>query len=174
MLETLSCTTKSGITDAAVGDQLSFVCSPSFSNDNICAGIKSNATTGIYGAYSMCTGAQQLAFVYNTYYNAQSSSNKATACNFGGNATTQNAEKPSGTCAALISQAGAAGTGTVTTVPTSGSTGSGTSGSASTSSSKAAAAGTFVPGLGSGWSTLAGLLVYVAGAAAIGASMVWL
>lgn len=175
MLEGLSCTTKAGITDAAVGELLNYICSPDVEDGkDLCGGIASNATTGVYGAYSMCTGAQKLAFVINNYYNAQSTANKATACDFNGNATIHTSQKPSGTCGALISQAGSAGTGTVTTVPTSASSGTSSAGSASSSTSKAAAAGNFVPGLGSGWSTLVGLAVYTFGAFAIGASMVWL
>lgn len=175
MLQSLTCTTKSGISADAVGSLLNEVCgSLSSAVPGVCDGISTNATTGKYGAYSMCTGAQQLAFAFNTYYNGVSSSEKSTACDFGGNATTQSSTKASGTCATLLSQAGTAGTGSVSSSPTSGGGSSGTSGSASTSSSKGAASGNFVPGLGSGWSTFVAFAVYVSGAAAVGASMVLL
>lgn len=172
-MESLTCTPKAGISDLAVGELLGTVCGLSTSSLDVCAGITANATTGTYGAYSMCNGTQQLAFAMNTYYNGQSSANKATACDFSGNGTTQASQKASGTCVSLLAQAGTAGTGSVSSSPTSGGS-SGTSGGASTSTSKGAAAGNFVPGLGSGWSTIMGFAVYVSGAAAIGASMVWL
>jgi len=176
MLESLTCTTKPGISDDAVGSLLDFICGSGGSAvKDVCAGIAANATTGAYGAYSMCNGTQQLAFAFNTYYNGVSSANKASACDFNGNATTQASTKATGSCVALLSQAGTAGTGAVSSNPTAGGGGSsGTGSSASTSTSKGSAAGTFVPGLGSGWSTLMAFAAYVSGAAAIGASMVWL
>jgi len=179
MLQSLTCTTKPGISNDAVGSLLDFICgSGGDAVKDVCGGIAANATTGTYGAYSMCNGTQQLAFAFNTYYNGVSSANKATACDFGGNATVVSSTKASGTCVSLLAQAGTAGTGAVSSSPTSGGgSGSGSSGSgssASASHSKGAAAGTFVPGLGAGWSTLMAFTVYVSGAAAIGASMLWL
>lgn len=177
MMESLSCTAKSGISDEAVGEILGEICAPNFSTGDVCDGISTNATTGKYGAYSMCNGTQQLAFAFNTYYNAQTGSNKDTACDFSGNATTQAAAKATGDCSSLLSEAGPDGTGNVSSSPTAGSgssSASGTAGSASSSHSKGAASGTFVPGLGAGWTTLIAMVVYLAGAGAVGVGMVWL
>lgn len=123
----------------------------------------------------MCTGEQQLAFVYNAYFNTQTGSNKNTACDFAGNATTKTPSKATGTCGTLLSQAGVNGTGSVSSSPTAGGgSGSAASGSASSSHSKGAASSNFVPGLGNGWSTFISLAVYISGAAAVGMGMVWM
>ncbi|RMZ89780.1 hypothetical protein DV736_g2989, partial [Chaetothyriales sp. CBS 134916] len=95
-----------------VGDLFGIVCGL---GKDVCAGITANATTGDYGAYGMCNSNQQLGWALNAYYDQQSASgNAASACDFSGSATTQSPTKPTGTCAALISQAGNNGQGTVT------------------------------------------------------------
>lgn len=174
MLDSLTCTAKPGMSDEAAGELLNTVCTA-----ELCEGIASNATTGKYGAYSMCNATQQIAFVFNAYYNSQSSANKGTACDFSGNATTQTAAKATGDCSSLLAQAGTAGTGSVSSSPTSGGSSasggsSSSSGSASSKSSKGAAAGTFVPGIGAGWTTFIAMLVYLGGAGAVGVGMIWL
>ena len=72
----------------------------------------------------------------NKYYNSKSKA--AGACSFGGAATIQSAQNPSGTCSQLLSEAGAAGTGVVTS--TNGIV-SGGSGAPGASGSKSAASG---------------------------------
>lgn len=174
-MSSLFCTVKSSTSDAAVGELLNEVCSPSFSSDNVCAGIATDATTGEYGSYSMCTGQQQLAFAVNAFYLSQTSAaQKAQACDFAGNATTQTPTKATGDCVSLLAEAGTAGVGSVTPNPTAGSGSSGTAGSASGSGSKGAASGNFVPGLGSGWPTFISVAVYISGAAAVGMGMIWI
>jgi hypothetical protein len=177
MMTSLSCTVKSGISDAAVGSLLGEICDPTGvfvkNTPNVCAGINHDASTGDYGSYSMCLGSQQLAFAMNTYFLNQDSANQASACDFSGNATTQSPSSATGDCVSLLKAAGTAGTGTVSSNPTAGAGSTGTSGS-SASSSKSAATGNFVPGLGAGWSTFIPMVVYISGAAAVGMGMVWM
>jgi hypothetical protein len=129
MISSLTCVVSSNVASTDYGTLFGNVCGISS-----CAGIDSNATTGNYGAYSMCTAEQQLSYVLDQYYQEQvSKGNGASACAFSGSATTQSSAQPTGTCASLINQAGKGGTGTVTAA-----VGTGT-GSAASSSSKGAA-----------------------------------
>lgn len=85
----------------------------------VCAGITKNASTGEYGAYSVCNAKQQLSFVFNAYFQQQKAKGRAvSACSFGGAAATKTAKKPSSTCASLLQQAGVSGTGKVPASPT--------------------------------------------------------
>lgn len=112
MFNSLSCTVKGSVDTDDYEDLFGTVCGYGDS----CAGINKNATTGKYGAYSMCNSTEQLAFAFNQYYLAQDKSNDA--CDFNGAAQVQNAKSASGTCSSLMAQAGTAGTGTVTASPT--------------------------------------------------------
>ncbi|KAJ6100422.1 hypothetical protein N7499_000052 [Penicillium canescens] len=97
-----------------------------------CGGVDRNATTGVYGAYSMCTPKQQLAFALNKYYVEQDRS--ASACSFAGSATTKATTSATGTCSAQMKEAGTAGTGTVTTEATATADSSSSSGTSTSSS----------------------------------------
>ncbi|TGO12076.1 hypothetical protein BTUL_0095g00340 [Botrytis tulipae] len=166
MVQSLSCVANSGISGNSSADLFDYVCGL---DSAACDGISKNATTGTYGAYSMCTSAQQLSFVFDQYY--QHNNKAATACDFSGNAKTQTGAKSS-TCSSLISQAGTAGTGTVTSAPTgtgSSSSSSGTSGT-STSTKKSAAGATIVPRFDLGLLQL-GAYIVVAGMAGAGMIM---
>jgi hypothetical protein len=167
MVNSLSCVAKTGISGAAIADLFNYICG---NDNNACIGINSNATTGTYGAYSMCDAYQQLSFAMNSYYNDNKKA--ATACDFNGNATTQAASTAS-SCSSVISAAGSAGTGSVTAVPTGAGSGSGSStGSGSSqSSSKSAAGGMTIPQFDIG---LLHLGVYVVAAMMTGAGMVLL
>ncbi|ETI29502.1 hypothetical protein G647_01955 [Cladophialophora carrionii CBS 160.54] len=129
-----------------VGELFGVVCGLA---DGVCDGITANATTGDYGAYGMCNPEQQLGWALNTYYEQQAAQgNGASACDFGGSATTASPTAPTGNCASLISQAGSAGTGTVTSAP-SGTGGSGSgSGSGSASGSGSGSSGSSSPNAG--------------------------
>ncbi|CDM29952.1 CAZyme family GH72 and CBM43 [Penicillium roqueforti] len=102
-----------------------------------CSGLTANATTGEYGAYSMCSTKQQLAFALNKYYVEQDRA--ADACSFSGSATVKASTKATGTCSTQIKEAGTAGTGTVTTENTATADSSSASSTASSSTSSSGA-----------------------------------
>lgn len=163
MLASLSCVAKPGIDGSAIEELFNYICSSDF---NACSGIARNATTGIYGAYSMCTSYQQLSFAMNAYF--MDNKKASSACDFSGNATTQAASTAS-SCSSILSAAGTAGTGSVTVVPTG--AGSTTGSSSAQSSSKSSAAAMAIPQFDMG---LLQLGVYVVAAALAGAGMVLL
>lgn len=118
MMDTLSCTVADNVDTEDYGKLFGEVCGY---GDDICAGIAANATTGNYGAYSICNAREQLSFVFNRYYLKQNK--KADACKFDGAAKTVSAKSPAGTCKSLVDGAGDNGQNTP-----SGSTGGGKGG----------------------------------------------
>jgi 1,3-beta-glucanosyltransferase GAS1 len=125
VLPSLQCIAKPNLPATNISSLFGLICGTLHQD---CSGINANGTyPGQYGAYSPCNATVKLSWLMNEYYISQ---NKAAgACNFGGQAATQSAQTPSGTCAQLLNEAGTAGTGTV---------GSGNGGS---SGSKSAASG---------------------------------
>ncbi|RWA03824.1 hypothetical protein EKO27_g11282 [Xylaria grammica] len=105
----VSCTIDSD-DSSSYGAEFDFICGEE--DGKYCVGIAHNASTGNYGAYSGCSPKQQLAWVANQYYEAQDSSNKASACDFDGLAKTQ-AAATSGSCSSLLEAAGTDGSGSV-------------------------------------------------------------
>jgi hypothetical protein len=136
MQASLSCVRSSSLDSSDYGDIFNFICGSSPSS---CAGINANATTGVYGAYSMCDDGAKLDYVLDTYYNSQKKA--STACDFKGQAQVVSA-KPVATCSAALASASninkqaATATGPVNAGATGGSS---TSGDSSTSSSAAVA-----------------------------------
>lgn len=129
MEESLECTAKDSMADKQVGKVFGTVC-----GYGVCDGVGGNATTGNYGAYSVCSPKQQLAYAMNQYYLQQKKKGSAqSACDFNGAASTKKSSAPSGTCSALLKEAGAAGTGTVTSSPTGNANQVSSTGSASSS-----------------------------------------
>lgn len=116
MYNSLQCSIKSTVDPKMYGSIFGTVCG--LGGGSACAGIKADPLSGTYGAYSMCNSTEMLSFVLDQYYKGQQS--KADACNFQGAATLKQSVTPASSCAALMSQAGAAGTGTVTANPISG------------------------------------------------------
>ena len=150
MYQSLGCVVTSDTSTDDYGTLFGTVCG----YGDACDGIAANGSTGTYGAYGMCNSTEQLAYAFNAYYAAQSSS--ASACAFSGAAATKAPQTAGGSCSSLLAEAGTAGTGTVTSQPTgtgagSGSgSGSGASGSSSAASSSGAGNMNTVPGAESG------------------------
>ena len=140
MEKALTCNVAKSVDDKDIADLFGTVCGLS---KNACAGIQADASKGIYGAYGMCNGREQLGWALNAYYSEQLSGSNggASACDFSGSATLQSAVTPTGQCSSLIKQAGGQGTGTVTAVPTGGSSGSGGSGASGSSGSGSSGSG---------------------------------
>ena len=114
MEASLSCTLKPSVPDTKLNTLFGIVC-----GYGVCSGIENNATSGYYGAYSVCSPRQQLSHVFNRYYNEQiTKGHGASACNFGGAASTKPSSKPTGTCSTLLKEAGVNGTGHVSSSPT--------------------------------------------------------
>ena len=163
MVSSAACTVSNNVSPEDYGKLFGQICGL---NINACAGIRDNATSATYGAYSMCNAKDQLTFALNQYYQLSSGSNKADACKFGGSATLKSVTSATGTCTALLQQAGAAGTGTVTSRP------SGAGGSAGASSTGKSDAGlTMAPSFNFGFFHIG---AYLVGAALSGAAMILL
>ena len=156
MMASLSCVVKPATPVDDYGTLFNQVCGY---GSSICGGIDADASSGTYGAYSVCNSTEQLSFAFNQYFLSQ---NKAgSACNFNGAAQTQAPTSATGTCGSLLSQAGTAGTGSVTSSPT-------VSGGSS-SSHKSAAGAVNIPRFDFGILTLG---LYVSLAAMVGAGMI--
>ncbi len=164
MAQNLTCIAKSDLTNDSIKTQFAFVCDPA--NGNNCDAVNKNATSGVYGAYSMCSPLQRLSKAFDTYYNYQvtHNSNNNSPCDFKGAASKQS-PKVSSQCQAVISQAGPAGTGVISSAPT------GTVSASSTSTSKGAAGSVAIPGFDF---ALLYLAACVTVAALIGSGMVLL
>jgi hypothetical protein len=104
---TLTCIAKSGINSTQIGSLFGTVCGL---NPAACSDVARNASTGNYGAFSMCNSTEQLNIVLNQYYINQKSA--ASACDFSGQAQIVKAAGAASSCAAVVSSAtAAAGTG---------------------------------------------------------------
>ena len=161
MYQSLGCVVTSGTSTNDYTDLFSTVCG----YGKACDGIAANGTTGTYGAYGMCNSTEQLAYAFNAYYVAQSSS--ASACAFSGAAATKAPQTAGGSCSSLLAEAGTAGTGTVTSQPTGTGAGSGSGSASGTSKSSASgskAAGNMntVPGAETGLLPMAIIVVLAA------------
>ncbi|OXV11227.1 hypothetical protein Egran_01010 [Elaphomyces granulatus] len=127
MVSSLTCVVQASVSSKQLAQLFNQVC-----GYGVCNGITANATTGVYGAYSMCADMDKLSFAMDQYFQAQiAKGNGASACDFGGSASTQATSSPSGTCSVLLGQAGSQGTGSVAANPTA--TGSSPSGGSSSS-----------------------------------------
>lgn len=93
MTKSRRCGKASSLQPEGYGEIFGFICG---AKPSICAGIRGNATAGIYGAYSMCSDADKLEYVLDAYYQDQDSA--MSACDFGGNATTKTPAQTESTC----------------------------------------------------------------------------
>lgn len=142
MMDSLTCTVKDTVSDKDVGKLFGTVCGL---GGSVCDGIASNATTGKYGAYSMCSAKEKLSFIVDVYYRQQADQgNGNNACDFDGAASTKAAGNTDGSCSTLLKEA-ASGTGTVTASPTNGG-GSGAASTGGSSTSTGAARPMSAPG----------------------------
>jgi hypothetical protein len=156
MVSSLACIANTGLSGNETATLFSTVCGL---DSSACDGITANATTGTYGAYSMCDAYSQLSFAMNQYYLKQGK--LATACDFDSNAKVQSTSVSS-SCKSVISAAGSAGTGTVP---------SGTASPTKSATKSSAAGSVIVPAFDTG---LLHLSLYVLVAGAAGAGMVLL
>ncbi|RAL13743.1 uncharacterized protein BO97DRAFT_476910 [Aspergillus homomorphus CBS 101889] len=116
MEKSLSCVVKDSVSSKKYSDVFDYICG--LKDGKYCAGQTSNSTSGVYGAYSVCSTKQQLNFVMNQYFSAEGA--QASACDFSGKGTTTSSTAPSGTCSSLLKEAGTGGLGQVTSSPTGG------------------------------------------------------
>lgn len=124
MYDTLECVPVDNISSKLYQKTFSYL-----GGEGVIDGVTGNATTGQYGAYSMCNSDQRLAFAMNRYYLTKGQKS-AKACNFNGAATLKSSTSASGSCATQMSSIGAAGTNSVA----GGSLAASTSGAASSTS----------------------------------------
>ena len=144
MYSNLTCVAKSDLSDSKIQSQFGFICDPSLGNN--CGGVTANASTGAYGTWSMCNATQRLSWAFNEYYLNQTATNTKNTdpCDFSGTAQ-KVSPKPANSCKSVLSQAGAAATGSITNAPTPTGGSGGSGGSGSSSSSKGAAGVVGVP-----------------------------
>lgn len=132
MYNSLSCVASSDIDSDAYGDLYGYICGE---DDTYCAGVLTNATSGVYGAYSMCNSTQMLGYILDQYYKGQDSASDA--CDFSGSAVTQAAATAT-SCKSMLASASSENAVAATATAGSSSTGS-SSGSSSSSSSSSIA-----------------------------------
>ncbi|KAM5356518.1 hypothetical protein ACJ41O_003164 [Fusarium nematophilum] len=99
MVKSRECVPAKGLKEKDFGSIFGYICGE---DPEICTAINGNASTGVYGAYSMCSDSAKLAYVLDAYYQSQNSA--ADACDFEGDATTQKAASNS-TCSDSLAAA---------------------------------------------------------------------
>ncbi|KAI7976421.1 hypothetical protein EIK77_000878 [Talaromyces pinophilus] len=130
MAKSLTCVVSDSVSSSDYGDLFDLIYG--FGVSDYVSGIQTNATSGVYGAYSMCALKDQLSWALNAYYSVQSAKgNGANACDFSSSATTQAATTSGSACSTKLAAVGTAGTGTAS--------GAGATGTGSSSSSSGAA-----------------------------------
>ncbi|KAL8376878.1 hypothetical protein RB595_007825 [Gaeumannomyces hyphopodioides] len=103
MVKAATCAPSSSVSSKQYGEIFGYICAQS---GNPCGGINGNATTGIYGPYSMCDDKAKLTHVLDTYYKSQK--NSAGACDFKGKAEIVSSPSTPSSCTAALSSASAA------------------------------------------------------------------
>lgn len=100
MFSSLSCVPTPGLDEEQYADIFDYICD---AKGGLCKGIQGNATAGEYGAFSMCSAEQKLAYVLDRYYNAQKKAKDA--CDFRGQATAVTPEKGASGCEEKLTKA---------------------------------------------------------------------
>ncbi|EED18077.1 1,3-beta-glucanosyltransferase, putative [Talaromyces stipitatus ATCC 10500] len=110
MVASLSCVVSDNVDSKNYGQLFDLIYG--FGDTSYTAGISANATSGKYGAYSMCAVKDQLSWALNAYYQVQSAKgNGNNACDFSSSATTQAATTSGSSCSTMLAAVGTAGTG---------------------------------------------------------------
>jgi 1,3-beta-glucanosyltransferase GAS1 len=100
MFDSLSCVPAGDIEVSEYPDIFGFICG---SDKKACAGILANASTGVYGAYSMCSAKQKLGYVLDAYYKNQGKAKDA--CGFNGKAALANSATVADGCKNALASA---------------------------------------------------------------------
>jgi hypothetical protein len=100
MYASVSCAPSRSLNTSDYGEIFGFICSE---KPSVCAGINTNTTTGVYGAYSMCNDTHKLAYVTDAYYLDQNSA--PTACDHDGKAAIRSSPSPASSCKAKLDEA---------------------------------------------------------------------
>ena len=140
MYNSLECVPNSDISGKEIDSTFSYL----GGEGDVMDGVKSDATSGKYGAYSMCSAKQRLAWAMNRFYQENKGKAGASACGFSGAGTTKKATSASGACATQMSSAGTKGTNVVSggLAASTGAAASGSGGSSSGATSSGLAVGT--------------------------------
>ncbi|KAG9188421.1 hypothetical protein G6011_02344 [Alternaria panax] len=99
MQASISCALSRDLNTSDYDEVFGFICSERLS---VCAGINTNTTTGVYGAYSMCNDTQKLTYVMDAYYLDQNSA--STACDHDGAAEIRSFPRPTSSCKAKLNE----------------------------------------------------------------------
>ncbi|RCI16854.1 hypothetical protein L249_1887 [Ophiocordyceps polyrhachis-furcata BCC 54312] len=99
MVKSRSCVQKKGLTPDDYSSMFGFICGAA---PEVCTGIRGNASTGVYGAYSMCSDSAKLDFVLDAYYAKQNKD--SSACDFDQKAGLQSGSADS-SCDAKLARA---------------------------------------------------------------------
>ncbi|KAF4589510.1 beta-1,3-glucanosyltransferase [Ophiocordyceps camponoti-floridani] len=135
MVKSRSCVQRKGLSSKDYATLFGDICGKA---PDVCAGINGNATTGVYGAYSMCSDSAKLDYVLDAYY--VKNKKDQSACDFNQKAGLQSASAES-SCDAKLARASDVNRQAATaTAPIGG-------GGAAATSDSAAAPGVAVPGL---------------------------
>jgi hypothetical protein len=110
MYDSLTCVPKSGTSQNTLINTIGYLYG--LDGAKYMTGVAHNGTLGVYGAYSMCSLEQQLAWAMNNYYE-QNKNGQGNSCGFGGVGSTKAATSASGTCATQMSKIGAKGTNSI-------------------------------------------------------------
>lgn len=103
MVASLACVAKSSLSADDIGTLFGQVCTTA----KTCVGIATNATSGSYGAYSMCTAPDKLSYALNSYYSQNGKG--SSACDWGGKAQVVSPQATNSTCSSLLGQVSASG-----------------------------------------------------------------
>lgn len=104
MYNSLSCVPADGLKVSEYGSVFGYICGEA---PEACEGISGNATSGVYGAFSMCNATQQLGFVLDAYYALQDRASDA--CDFDGKAVAREASGTDEKCRESLARISSAG-----------------------------------------------------------------